>query len=155
MRAFQMLAGLEAMASRLAERGWLWTRANVAGSSRLAVSAAVLAASSLWLVVLSPSPAQAASRPVVFISTPGVSSAWPVSSAVAFMNRHTGSKLVRGRCEAWAPCVVITESAHLGILETSKDSYFKAQPAFTPKAPIAATTGRFTMGDLVRFAQGT
>jgi hypothetical protein len=42
----------------------------------------------------------------------------------------------------------------LGILDADKKSYFHAKQ-FQPTTPIAPQTGRFYMGDLVAFAQGT
>jgi hypothetical protein len=83
------------------------------GIVRLLVAVAL----TLGAVAFTPGSAYAArpARPVVYISTPAVSSAWPVSQAIAFMNRYTNSKLVRGRCQAGAPCVTISEKQDLGI----------------------------------------
>lgn len=41
----------------------------------------------------------------------------------------------------------------LGVLDADKASYLHAKPGFAPVAPIAAATGEFRMGDLIRFAR--
>jgi hypothetical protein len=88
------------------------------GMVRLLVAVALAAG----VVGLMPSPAYAA-RPVVYVSTPIVSPVWPVSQAIAFMNRYTGSKLVRGRCQAAAPCVTISEKWDLGVPNADAGTY--------------------------------
>ncbi|MEU8661798.1 peroxidase family protein [Actinoplanes philippinensis] len=58
---------------------------------------------------------------------------------------HAGERLgpVGGR--------IVTEVV-LGILDADKNSYLSVNPGFRPATPIAAATGQFRTGDLIRFA---
>jgi hypothetical protein len=74
-------------------------------------AAAVLGVGSI--TVVDPAPAQAAAkRQVVWVDVK-VNQAWPVSRAVAFVDKYTGSVMRFGKCRAGARCIVIREDWHL------------------------------------------
>jgi hypothetical protein len=93
---------------------------------RIAVASALFLSATVAVALLNGQPAAAATtapRPVVYLSVSGVSSAWPVAQAAAYVNRYTRSRLVFGPCRDWAPCVTMSEAGDLGIARATAVTY--------------------------------
>lgn len=77
---------------------------------RLLTAMTMMAAASAVLVGVGVSPAAAAATPSTVWVDAKVNRAWPVSRALSFVDRYTGSRMRLGACHAGAPCIVIRES---------------------------------------------
>jgi hypothetical protein len=75
---------------------------------RPALLTALTVAITAALVSLAPSAADAAPRTVYVDGA--VNSAWPVASAMSFVDTYTGSHMVRGHCHTGYKCIVIREN---------------------------------------------
>lgn len=68
-----------------------------------AIVVAVLMAAGILSV---PSPGHAAARPV-YVQTYSVPSSWPVTSSVDWVDRYTGTNMIRGTCRSGYKCIKI------------------------------------------------